>query len=214
MHGTREPALVAVAGMVVFLLALALRPFDDAVGRAVVGMQGLVLVAGGMAFLGGVDFLAPVTAVLVVVLAALRRWWGALRVGLVMLVTDLATRLLKLAFARPRPEYALVEAGGYAFPSSHASAGAAAAVLIAWFATRHLRGRGFTEVALVLGALWAAAMAFSRMVLGVHSMSDVVAGVGFGMAVAGGVLALTAVAERSARGARARAISPPPREPA
>lgn len=196
MHGAREPALVAFAGLAVFGLAFALRPFDDAVGREVVGAQGLVIVAGGMAFLGGVDFLAPVTAVLVAVFAALRRWWGALRVGLVMLTTDLATRLLKLVFARPRPEYALVEAGGYAFPSGHASVGAAAAVLLAWFATRHLRGRGFAEVALVLGALWAAAMAFSRMVLGVHALSDVVAGIGFGMAVAGGILALTVLAER------------------
>lgn len=214
MHGARELALVAVTGAVVFALAFALRPLDDAVGRAVVGIQGLVLLAGGMAFLGGVDFLAPATAVLVIVFAALRRWWGALRVALVMLTTDLATRLLKLAFARPRPEYALVEAGGYAFPSGHASVGAAAAVLIAWFATRHLRGRGFAEVALVLGALWAAAMAFSRMVLGVHALSDVVAGIGFGMAVAGGILALTVLAERSARRARARTPAHPPREPA
>lgn len=200
MHGAREPAYVALAGLLLFVGSFVLRPVDAPVGEAVAGARGLFLVAGGFGFLGGPDFLAPLTLVLMIVLSGFRRWWGAARVGFVMLATDGATRLLKLAFARPRPEYMLVETGGFSFPSGHASAGAAVAVLLAWFATRHLRGRWLLVAALAAAAVWTAFMALSRMVLGVHYLSDVVAGVGVGMLVGGSLLSASVLVERRVSG--------------
>lgn len=186
----------ALCGAGIFLASFALRPFDEDVGRALVGTRGLVTLAGGFAFLGGISFLGPASLVAGGVLALKRRWWGAIRVGSVVIAADMAARAVKLVFARPRPEYALVEAGGFSFPSGHATAGAALAVLLAWFATRHLKGRAPVVALLAAAVVWAAAVAGSRVILGVHYPSDVVGGIGFGMTIAGGLLAASIHVER------------------
>ena len=93
--------------------------------------------------------------------------------------------LIKLAFRRDRPVWdePMYEAVGYSFPSGHAAGAgllAAAAVLL----TIVLTGRGWRRRLLitawvVLGVL----IGFSRIVLGVHFLSDVVAGWSLGVAV-------------------------------
>jgi len=93
--------------------------------------------------------------------------------------------LLKRAFDRPRPDWSgnsWWQSGHLSFPSGHAaSAGllATVAILLTIAATmRGLRRR-------VLIALWvslAVLVAASRLVLGVHYLSDVLAGLSFGMA--------------------------------
>ncbi len=101
--------------------------------------------------------------------------------------------LLKRAFDRPRPGWSgdtWWQSGQLSFPSGHAaSAGlfATVAILLTIAATmRGLRRR-------VLIALWvslAVLVAASRLVLGVHYLSDVLAGLAFGMASCVAVWAL------------------------
>jgi YegS/Rv2252/BmrU family lipid kinase len=92
--------------------------------------------------------------------------------------------LLKLAFDRTRPSFdePLYEAGGYSFPSGH-SAGAGMFFTVAILFTIILTGRGMKRrligTILVLLALGVGA---DRVFLGVHYLSDVVAGLAFGMA--------------------------------
>ncbi len=92
---------------------------------------------------------------------------------------------LKALFAEPRPPEAgrLVEATGYSFPSGHAT-GAAVAYGVLAFDLRMGSRRTRFAVAGVLVAL----IALSRVVLGVHFVRDVVAGV-----VAGGVFLAVAI---------------------
>ena len=93
--------------------------------------------------------------------------------------------LLKLAFQRPRPSWdePLYEPVGWSFPSGHAAgAGVMAAVLV--LLTIVLTGRGWRRRLIitawvVLGAL----IGLSRVLLGVHYLSDVVAGWCVGVAV-------------------------------
>lgn len=187
---------VALCGVVLFALSFPLRALDASAGRALLGAPVLLLAAGAFGFLGAAAFLAPFVAVVAATLAALGRWWGAARVVVVAVAGDASARLLKLAAARPRPGYMLVETGGFSFPSGHATGGAAFAVLLAWFALRNLRGRALVASALGLAVLWAFAQAASRLVLGVHYLSDVVGGVGLGLAVGGGALAASIAVER------------------
>ncbi|HET6404282.1 MAG TPA: phosphatase PAP2 family protein [Candidatus Thermoplasmatota archaeon] len=203
MKSARFWATMALAGVVLFLASFALRPLDEPVGRAVAGAPGLVLLAGGLAFLGGVDFVAPALVAGVLTLFILRRWWGAVRLVGSIAVAEAAARGLKLLFARPRPEYMLVETGGFSFPSGHATVGAAFAMLLVWFAGHYVTGRRFVVAVLAFALAWTVSMAASRMVLGVHYLSDVVAGVGVGMACAGGFIGLTLVLQR-------RFSAPPP----
>jgi YegS/Rv2252/BmrU family lipid kinase len=92
--------------------------------------------------------------------------------------------LLKLVFTRGRPTFddPLYEVGGYSFPSGH-SAGAGMFFTVAILVTIVLTGRGFKRrlICTILVAL-ALAVGADRIFLGVHYLSDVVAGLSFGMA--------------------------------
>ena len=97
--------------------------------------------------------------------------------------------VLKLIFERERPVFQepLYEPGGYSFPSGH-SAGSAMFFTVAILMTIVLTGRGWKRRILVtlFGAL-ALGVGASRIFLGVHYLSDVVAGLAFGMAVTMGL---------------------------
>ena len=99
-------------------------------------------------------------------------FWGALGVLL-------SVPLLKEFFKAPRPEGALIETTGYAFPSGHA-AGALFLALSLCYLARNLRAplRYFVYT-LSLGA--ALAIGMSRIDLGVHTPLQV--GAGYAIAV-------------------------------
>jgi len=77
----------------------------------------------------------------------------------------------------------LFQPGRYSFPSGHAVLSAALATMVALLAWQLLRGwrRSF---AVGVCAAFAVLVALSRVVLGVHFLTDVVAGVAVGIAVA------------------------------
>lgn len=211
MKGPRFWASMCAAGVAVFLLSFALRPLDARVGEAIVGAPGLVSLAGAFAFLGGISFVAPAVIFGTVALAYLGRWWGAARLVGSVGVADVLSRTLKLVFGRARPDYMLVPTSGFSFPSGHATLGAATAVLLVWFASRHVKGRKLVVTLLVVALAWAVGMAGSRLVLGAHYLSDVVGGIGVGTACASAVILATLVAEPrfTARSeARSRSSSP------
>jgi len=98
---------------------------------------------------------------------------------------------LKLLFHRPRPELAYVHLDTYSFPSGHAAGSTAIyAVILYVFDSRSGvsgRARVLTAVGFVL---LAALIAFSRLYLEVHYLSDVLAGCSLGAAWASGCLFL------------------------
>ena len=130
----------------------------------------------------------PVTGVLVViVLVAV--WRRETRIAVWVAVSGLLVLLgnpaIKSAFERPRPPWdaPLHEIGGWSFPSGHSSgAGMLCTVLV--LLTIVLTGRGWRRRLLVL--LWVLlglATAASRVFLGVHYLTDVVAGLCLGVGV-------------------------------
>jgi undecaprenyl-diphosphatase len=88
----------------------------------------------------------------------------------------LLNNLLKVAVGRDRPDVMhLVGAGGLSFPSGH-SASAAAAWSTAALLLSHGRSRRVRAVLVAIAATVAMAVATSRAMLGVHWVTDVVAG--------------------------------------
>jgi YegS/Rv2252/BmrU family lipid kinase len=93
--------------------------------------------------------------------------------------------LVKLAFRRPRPVWdeAIHEIGGFSFPSGHA-AGAGLLSTVAILLTIVLTHRGLRRRLLItFWVLLGLSIGADRIVLGVHYLSDVVAGLCLGMAV-------------------------------
>lgn len=103
------------------------------------------------------------------------------------LIVIVGNPLLKHAFGRPRPNWdggSWWQAGSLSFPSGH-SAGAGVLAAIAVLLTISVTMRGLRRRLLI--TLWVAlavAIAFSRLVLGVHHATDALAGLAFGTTVA------------------------------
>jgi undecaprenyl-diphosphatase len=85
---------------------------------------------------------------------------------------------LKLAFHRPRPPafFGTPEPGSYSFPSGHAIFAACYFGILAAFAAARFRGRAARILVWSSAAIIAGLIGYSRIYLGVHYPSDVVAG--------------------------------------
>ena len=85
--------------------------------------------------------------------------------------------LLKHTFERARPHFAepLLELSTYSFPSGHAMGATVLYGFVACYAARHARSWLGRVLPFVLALAMVATVAFSRMYLGVHYLSDVLA---------------------------------------
>ena len=137
--------------------------------------SGLLLqVSGFLNVFGGPKVMLPVILLLPLLLWVRERRPQAL-FALAALVSSTALQWgLKLAFGRPRPDLWLydVHTSGLSFPSGHATTAAALALVVGFLAWR----TPYRWAAVIVGALYTALMMLSRVVLGVHYPSDVLAG--------------------------------------
>jgi membrane-associated phospholipid phosphatase len=92
---------------------------------------------------------------------------------------------LKAAVDRDRPRWPdPVDSAGYAaFPSGHALSVTVAFGLLGWLLALHGAGRRTRTAVLVIGAVSALGVGFTRLFLGVHWFSDVVGGWLIGVAI-------------------------------
>ena len=131
---------------------------------------------------------ASFVATTALALALSVHWWRQVerRADAIVLCATLAGSAalgqgLKLFFARTRP-YLFpwrVAATGWSFPSGHTLNAVVLAGLLAWLVGRRLRG--WRRVVFDAGvALWALLVGLSRIYLGVHYPSDVLAGLAVG----------------------------------
>ena len=114
-----------------------------------------------------------------------RRQAGRRPEAVVLLVTLAGSAVLgqalKLFFARPRPRLFpwLIAAGGWSFPSGHTLTAVVLGGLLAWLTGRQLDGWQRAALWAVAG-LWAGLVGLSRVYLGVHYPSDVLASLAVG----------------------------------
>jgi membrane-associated phospholipid phosphatase len=134
--------------------------------------------------LGGTQALLAVTLAAALALIAKGRLAHAALMGAALAGGEVLNLALKAAFERPRPSFQepLATAAGYSFPSGHAMVsltvyGALAFVIATSVKSRRARGAILASaLALVL------AIGFSRIYLGVHYVSDVLAAYAAGAA--------------------------------
>ena len=128
--------------------------------------------------LGSIEAIALVSLIGAVVFGAWRRWllfgtWIIAAGGSVMLIL-----LLKALFARPRPhfEQPLLLETYYSFPSGHAMEALVLYGMLGYFGVLASRTWQTRAVVICGTSLLVLLIGFSRMYLGVHYFSDVVAG--------------------------------------
>lgn len=116
--------------------------------------------------------------VTVVILLVARRWWLALMVAVVGAMAPLITNLIKPVVDRPRPVWAVPfeTIDQPAFPSGHATGGIAVWMLCGIAIGSLLSDSALGAVVALPFILLGFAIGLSRLVLGVHWPSDVVAG--------------------------------------
>jgi undecaprenyl-diphosphatase len=152
----------------------------------------ITVVMRGTTWLGSNVLLVPVLLAAALIACRLRRTWRPLLdTAVVYASAVMLYEVMKELVHRPRPPTTdwLAQAGGWAFPSGHTTQATAAWGLICVLACA---GRS-SRVKVVLAssaALIVVLVAASRIYLGVHWLTDVLAGAGLGTSV----LALWAVA--------------------
>ena len=184
--------LVAVPfGLLLFLVEDSWRPLVRMDGGARDDMHAVALRHDGL--VSALKLLSTIGSAVVYVplfaaVAAWLVWWQRLpRLAAFVVVTTAGSTLLnalvKLAVDRARPvlDDPVAHAGGMSFPSGHAqSAMVAASVLLLVFLPL-LRG-AWRWVAVGVAVAYVLAIGFARVTLGVHYVSDVLAGYVLGAA--------------------------------
>jgi membrane-associated phospholipid phosphatase len=147
---------------------------DIRVGPLTAFFHLLNIVGGGLVTI-------PLRASGAIILALRRRWRAFAAFVLTWATSEIALRILKSSFDRGRPSGSLVETSGSSFPSGHAVAGAATAVAIVLaFLPEGARRRRWEWAAVIFSFV----MAFSRVYLRAHWLSDVLAGTLLGAGIA------------------------------
>jgi undecaprenyl-diphosphatase len=151
-----------------------------------IGSQSLQEAMRDVTALGGVTVvtLATVVGVLAFLLHR-KRWHAGILAGTVILA-DIASEGLKFLYDRPRPD--LVPHGSYvysaSFPSGHSTLSAATYLTLAMLISSLEPNRGTKGMVFALALSLVLGIGFSRVYLGVHWPSDVLAGWCLGAACA------------------------------
>jgi membrane-associated phospholipid phosphatase len=145
---------------------------------------------GWTTFFENVTRLGNVSTLAVVVLLAAallwrKRWFAELQLLVLAGVgAEIITVGLKQGFRRDRPFFSdpLALEHTYSFPSGHASVSLAVYGTLGFIAARHLGSRRSQIVALAGATVLILLIGFSRIYLGVHFLTDVIAGFSVGIA--------------------------------
>jgi len=189
-------AALAVGGAVLLLLTVlvglrwdGIEDVDGAVTRAAVDLvtdsATTQSIARALTHLGDPLVVSSATMVLALGLLAMRSYRTAVYLAIVRIAVVVATAGLKEVIARTRPHqlHPVAVAHGYSFPSGHASGSAALWCSVALIIAARTRRSVTIAVALVVPVVVAA----TRVLLGVHFLTDVVAGVVLGAEIAVGM---------------------------
>ena len=168
------------------------------------GPSWLPKVAADITALGGGVVLTLIVLVVIGFLLMQRLWLTALATALASLTGGWAVDLIKGQVLRARPDLVphLVDASGYSFPSGHATSSAVVYLTLAALAGQVTRDRAARRYLLIVAVLLVGAIGCSRVYLGVHWPSDVLAGWSFGTLWALGWWTATAQARAAIGGER------------
>ena len=161
-----------------------------------------------LTYLGNWQVVTAGASLLVLYLALTRRWLWILALLVSIGGGEILVQLGKVGFARSRPDLvnALIPAHGASFPSGHAFVAICFYGLVGWFAIDWVETWEAKAAIAVVTVATVLAIGFSRIYLGVHWTSDVIASFGLGAAWLTLTVTFFSVARASAAGPISRPI--------
>ncbi|MER8420706.1 LssY C-terminal domain-containing protein [Mesorhizobium sp. M1329] len=159
-----------------------------------------------LTYLGNWQVVTAGASLLSLYLALTRRWLWILALLVSIGGGEILVQLGEVGFGRPRPDLAnaLIPAQGPSFPSGDAFVAICFYGLVGWFAIDQVKTWKAKAAIAAMTIATVLAIGFSRIYLGVHWPSDVIASFGLGAAWLTATITFFCVARASAAGAIAR----------
>jgi undecaprenyl-diphosphatase len=154
----------------------------------------LVSIAEMLSFIGGSVIMFPFVMIVAAYLYVKKHKIATLLWLLGMALAEILIWASKFIYARPRPPNALVTTHGYSFPSGHAGTAAAVAAGIVLLLVARGSRHWYHQA---LAVVYVVAVAWSRVYLRAHWLSDVFTGAALGAAVAISVILVVSIVSRN-----------------
>lgn len=171
-------ALLVVLALAVKLHWLWLQQFDQTIQSSLTPLINTARTQS-LAFIAG--FGSPVANICLTLLIMGilwldgRQWGQALWLGGTFFSGNALALGLKLLIARPRPSWHLLPVAGYSFPSGHVFSTTLMLLLLLTVLLPGLQDQEIQLVMVLVSLIWIGVISFSRLYLGAHYPSDVIA---------------------------------------
>lgn len=173
-------SLFAFSFMAFFVSANKVVQFDSTIITFVQGFENsaLTVVMKIFTFIGDTKSVIVLSILVIIFLYVVLKH----RVELILFIAAIIgsavlNQLLKYSFQRARPElHRLIEIDSYSFPSGHAMNAFTVYTIISFLLWRHIPSRTGRILLIIISALMIFTIGISRIYLGVHYPSDIIAG--------------------------------------
>jgi len=128
-------------------------------------------------FIGSAKGVISVAVITVIIMMVNKKWWETLFFIIAVAGSHLFNDLLKWVFHRARPQiHPLITETGYSFPSGHSMSSIVIYGMLMFFLVLFFQKRWAKRAVIILLSLLILFIGISRIYLGVHYPSDVIAG--------------------------------------
>ena len=125
-------------------------------------------------FFGGATCLISLTIILLIIIKNKKI---GLLIGINLITITILNQLFKFILMRPRPtEYRIINESGYSFPSGHSMISMAYYGFIIYIIYKYIKNKKIKYILITLISILIIFIGISRIYLGVHYTSDVLAG--------------------------------------
>jgi undecaprenyl-diphosphatase len=125
--------------------------------------------------LGSIYLVVMVAVIVGIILVIRKNWWRLLALFLAVAIGQAVLNILKVAFQKPRPETEMF-VFSYSFPSGHVFSATVIYGFCIYLTFRFIRNATVKWIVSTLLAFLILLIGFSRIYLGVHWLSDTLAG--------------------------------------
>ncbi len=195
---TKKRCVILAAGLLVFVLLAILMAtgnlqwFDDPIREWVYSIRNPALteVLKVITYMGNWQTITLLCIVLLLFRKTRLRYGVPVSAGAIFVT--IFNRIIKLIFKRPRPEESLhlIEEGGYSFTSGHSITSMVVFGLLIYLVRKYVKSRKAANILTAALAVPWIFIGLSRIYMGVHFPSDVLAGWALGAAVLIGIIVL------------------------